>query len=125
MIASRRDRSVGPKRWKYLGLLEYLRHYPDRQIDADGKVRKVWLFEFKIHHEQAVLPLGIEAAISSQVLITSRLLVAENSDDDEIIDEGSHQQTENIERIEHVRGKLLAMAPKNFELFIKDLQSWL
>ena len=49
LIASRRDRSVGAKRWKYLGLLEYLRHYPDTQLDADGKVRKVWLFEFKIH----------------------------------------------------------------------------
>ena len=29
LIASRRDKSVGAKRWKYLGLLEYLRHYPD------------------------------------------------------------------------------------------------
>jgi hypothetical protein len=121
LIASRRDKSVGPKRWKYLGLLEYLRHYPDTQLDADGKVRKVWLFEFKIHQEQEVLPLGIEAAISSQILIGSRLLVAENSEDDDIIEESSLQQTENIERIEQVRGKLLAMAPKNFELFIKDL----
>src|SRR5579863_1099253 len=66
LIASRRDTSVGPKRWRYLGLLEYLRHYPDTQLDADGKVRTVWLFEFKIHHEQQVLPIAIEAAISSQ-----------------------------------------------------------
>src|SRR5713226_7390753 len=43
LIASRRDLSVGPKRWKYLGLLEYVRHYPDTQLDADGEVRKVWL----------------------------------------------------------------------------------
>jgi hypothetical protein len=121
LIASRRDKSVGPKRWKYLGLLEYLRHYPDTQLAADGKVRKVWLFEFKIHQEQGVLPLGIEAAISSQMLVASRLLAAEKSDDDDIIDESSHQQTENIERIEQVRGKLLAMAPKNFELFVEDL----
>src|SRR5258706_11967553 len=71
LVASRRDTSVGPNRWKYLGLLEYLRHYPDTQLDADGKVRKVWLFEFKIHHDQKVLPLASEAAISSQVLITS------------------------------------------------------
>jgi hypothetical protein len=34
LIASRRDTSVGSKRWKYLGLLEYLRHYPDTQLDA-------------------------------------------------------------------------------------------
>jgi hypothetical protein len=65
LIASRRDKTVGPKRWKYLGLLEYLRHYPDTQLDVDGKVRKVWLFEFKIHEEQEILPLGMDAAISS------------------------------------------------------------
>ena len=120
LVASRRDTTVGPKRWKYLGLLEYLRHYPDTQIDADGKVRKVWLFEFKIHQEQEVLPLALEATISSQTLIASRLLVAENSDDD-IIDASSRQQSENIERIEQVRGRLLAMEPRKFEFFVKDL----
>src|ERR1035441_856730 len=82
LIASSRDKVIGPKRWKYLGLLEYLRHYPDTQLDAGGKVRKVWLFEFKIHREQEVLPLALETAISTQTLIASRLLVAENSDDD-------------------------------------------
>jgi len=121
LTASRRDASVGPKRWKYLGLLEYLRHYPDTQLDADGRVRKVWLFEFKIHHDQQVLPLASEAVISSQVLIESRFRGGNNADDDEIIDQSDHQQAENFERIEHVRGKLLAMEPKSFEFFVKDL----
>jgi restriction system protein len=98
-----------------------LRHYPDTQLDADGKVRKVWLFEFKIHHEQQALPLASEGAISTQVLIKSRLQVVNNSDDDEIVDESDHRQTASLERIEHIRGKLLAMEPKNFEFFIKDL----
>ena len=40
-IASRRDKSVGPNRWRYLGLLEYQRHYPDNQLDSQGKIRKV------------------------------------------------------------------------------------
>lgn len=120
LVASRRDKAVGPKRWKYLGLLEYLRHYPDTQVDADGKVRKVWLFEFKIHQEQEVLPLALEAAISSQALMASRLLAAGNSDDD-IIDASSRQQTENTEQIEQIRGRLLAMEPRKFEFFVKDL----
>ncbi|HWZ31079.1 MAG TPA: restriction endonuclease [Bryobacteraceae bacterium] len=121
LVASRRDRSVGPKRWKYLGLLEYIRHYPDTQLDADGKVRKVWLFEFMIHSDHAVLPLSTDAAVSGQALTASRLRAASNSDDDEIIDESCHQQTEDVERIEQVRSKLLAMEPRNFELFIKEL----
>jgi HJR/Mrr/RecB family endonuclease len=121
LIASRRDSSIGPKRWKYLGLVEYLRHYPDTQLDADGKVRKVWLFEFRIHHDQQVVPLASEAAISSRILVESRLLGGNNSDDNEIVGQSDHQQAESFQRIEHVRGKLLAMEPKSFEFFIKDL----
>jgi hypothetical protein len=120
LVASRRNKAVGPKRWRYLGLLEYIRHYPDHQLDADGKVRKVWLFEFKIHQEPKALPLVSEAAISSHILIASWFLAVNNSDDDEIIDESGHQP-ENIGRIEQVRSKLLAMEPKSFELFIKEL----
>jgi Restriction endonuclease len=121
LVASRRDKSVGPNHWKYLGLLEYLRHYPDTQLDADGKVRKVWLFEFKVHDQQAPLPRASEAAISSRVLTASRLQAANNPDDDEIIDENDRPQAEDFERIELVRGKLLAMEPRGFEFFIKNL----
>jgi hypothetical protein len=42
-------------------------------------------------------------------------------DDDEIVDGSDAQQTQDAGRIEQVRGKLLAMEPKNFEFFIKDL----
>src|SRR5271157_1205841 len=121
LIASRRDMSIGSKRWKYLGLLEYLRHYPDTQLDADGKIRKVWLLEFKIHKERSVLPLRVEAAIASQVLTESRVSAAKTSDDDDIIDGSKYQQPEDIEGIEQVRGRLLAMEPNNFEVFIKNL----
>lgn len=120
LIASRRDRSVGPKRWKYLGLLEYVRHYPDTQLDADGKVRKVWLFEFGIH-DAGIVPLASDAATSSRILLASRLPAAADFEDDEIVNENSLQATENAERIEQVRSKLLALEPRNFELFIKDL----
>ena len=120
LIASRRDRSIGPKRWRYLGLLEYVRHYPDTQLDAGGKVRKVWLFEFRIHALD-VIPLAIDATISSRTLIASRLQADTDSDDDEIVDESGHQQTENVERIEQARSRLLALEPQKFEVFIKEL----
>jgi Restriction endonuclease len=123
LIASRRNRSVGPKRCKYLGLLEYLRHYPDTQLDTEGEVRKVWLFEFRIHDDQQVLPLALEAAISKEILVASRQRAPSSSDDDEIVNESEHQQTADVERVERVRGNLLAMAPQNFEFFIKDLLS--
>ena len=121
LTASRRDRSVGAKRWKYLGLLEYLRHYPDTQVDADGKVRKVWLFEFRIHDEYQVLPLAVDATVANQVITESRLREANSSADDEIVDGRGKRQSADIKRIEEVRGKLLAMEPRGFEVFVKEL----
>jgi hypothetical protein len=121
LIASRRDRLVGPKRWRYLGLLEYLRHYPDTQLDSGDKVRKVWLFEFRIHNEQRVLPLSLEATIFNQILDASRQRGTNSSDDDDIISGSEYHQTGNLERIERVRGNLLSMEPRDFEFFIKDL----
>jgi restriction system protein len=121
LVASRRDRTVGAKRWKYLGMLEYLRHYPDTQLDADGKVRAVWLFEFKIHDERQALPLAIEQAIADEILTASRLEAADTSDDDEIIRETVQPRAEEVRLVEEVRSKLLAMEPRRFEVFVKDL----
>jgi len=121
LIASRRDSSIGPRRWKYLGLLEYLRHYPDTQLGADGKVRTVWLFEFRIHHEPSAFPLLNDSTLTSQIISTSKLRKTDASSDDEIVNESIISQSEDMERIEHIRGRLLAMEPRNFEFFIKDL----
>jgi len=63
----------------------------------------------------------MDAIVSSQVLVSSRLSVGSHSDDDDIVDESVNQQAESVEKLEHVRGKLLAMDPKNFEMFIRDL----
>lgn len=120
LIASRRDMAVGSNRWEYLGLLEYLRHYPDMQVDVNGSVRSVWLFEFRVHREQLVLPLATDVIVSQEVLTSSRREAASYRDDDEIDDTHDHQ-AENFERVEKVRGNLLAMEPKKFEHFIKDL----
>jgi HJR/Mrr/RecB family endonuclease len=120
-VASRRDKSVGPKRWKYMGLLEYQRHYPDTQLDSGGKIRRVWIFEFKIHEEPQVVPIAQDMLVSNQTLIDSRKVSIDDGDDDEIISKSATERTDSIEKLEHVRVKLLAMEPKRFEIFIKEL----
>jgi hypothetical protein len=121
LIANRRNKSVGPKRWKYLGLLEYLRCFADSQLDAAGKIRRVWLFEFRIHQQPSVVPLAFDAAIASEVLVSSRRLAAETPDDDEIVETGGPECPNDLEQIELVRRRLLDLAPKEFEFFVKDL----
>jgi hypothetical protein len=121
LTASRRDSSVGPKRWQYLGLLEYLRHYPDTQLDVDGNVRKVWLFEFKIHDVSADVSLADEKAIWKETFRATRLEGLDNHADNEIAASNDTYGAEDLGRIEQIRGKLLAMAPRHFEIFVKDL----
>ncbi len=120
-VASRRDKSVGPARWRYLGLLKYQRHYPDTQLDSWGKVRKVWIFEFEICRDPQIVPLALDAHISREVLGKSTGSVIGNIDDDIVADESCQQMVDNIESLERVRSKLLAMDPRRFEFFVKEL----
>jgi hypothetical protein len=119
-IASRRNKSVGPQRWKYLGLLEYLRHYPDTQLDSAGEVRKVWLFEFRIHREFGTIPLVLDNRMSGRILTASRQATPGNSPEDDLIAD-DYAPADGFERIEKIRGKLLALEARKFEFFIKDL----
>lgn len=120
LVASRRDKTIGARRWSYLGLLEYIRHYPDTQLDADGKVRKVWLFEFRIHQEPRTVHLEHDVAISNNILLESRSS-RPDSLDDEVVGEVERGGIQNLVEIERIRGRLLVMDAKRFEFFIRDL----
>ena len=89
------------------------------QLDSDGKVRKVWLFEFKVHLEPDVVPITLDAIISSQVIVASRAAEGDHSDD-EIVAMDNQDQAEQGQ-VEQVRSKLLLMEPRKFEYFVKDL----
>lgn len=125
IIASRRDPAIGARRWRFLGLLEYLRHYPETQIDVRGCVRKVWLFEFRVHAKPAFVFPDQDYAMSRRLIEDSR---QENraTDDDESIAEhvsvsGSRLTQFKPEELERVRKQLLSMAPQHFEGFISML----
>jgi hypothetical protein len=119
-IAGRRDKNTGPRRWRYLGMLQYLRHYPDTQLDADGKVRQVWLFELKIHTEPPVVPIALDTAVWQQVLLRS-IPVVSNAGDDEVLTAIPAPGPVNLAQIEGIRSSLLAMEARRFETFIGDL----
>jgi restriction endonuclease Mrr len=107
-----------------LGLLEYLRHYPDTQTDTEGAVRKVWLFEMRIHPRPETIAVAGDANVSSRLLTDSRTLNRQSGEDREIGESPSVvpgvAEFDPIE-IENIRGRLLATAPERFEHFVKDL----
>jgi len=120
LTASRRDKSVGPQRWKYLGLLEYLRHYPDTQLDAEGNIRRTWIFEFRVIDEHKIVLTANDSAISAKAISGSTNRGPGNPDN-EIVAQSQGLPADDMRRIEGVRGKLLALEPKHFEFFLKDL----
>lgn len=126
IIGNRRDKLIGPKRWRFLGLIEYLRHYPDSQIDAHGLIRKVWLFEFKIYRNPNIIFIKDDQLVSSNIIMNSKEKFYSTDEDREIItskiDDDSDQKTrEESEIIEALRGRLLATSPRQFEYVVKEL----
>jgi hypothetical protein len=125
IVGSRRDPSIGPKRWKFLGLLEYLRHYPDTQVDTRGAIRKVWLFEFRVHGQPELVIVDKDYETSAMVLAASRAVNRPSDDEGAIADPpqvvGVSTQAFDPTELESIRGHLLAKPPERFEHFIKDL----
>jgi HJR/Mrr/RecB family endonuclease len=118
--------NLGKQVYRFLGLLELLRHYQETQTDSKGSLRRVWLFEFRIHQEPSVVQIDQEITISSQLLAESRETgnwtnlerdVAEVLPDDVGADQGRSQLLE----IEQVRYRLMQFAPYDFEKFIRSV----
>lgn len=125
LVGSRRDASIGPKRWKFLGLLEYLRHYPDTQTDTGGTVRKVWLFEMRIHARPEAVVVADDRAIGGRVLKASRKANKQSGEDREIGQAPLVVPSGTVDfdpvEIESIRSRLLATPAERFEHFVKDL----
>jgi len=125
LFGSRRDPSIGPKRWRFLGLLEYIRHYPDKQADTSGNVRSVWLFEMRIHAKPETIIVAEDMALSLRLLSESRTTNKQTGEDRQIVEPAPITPTiggtiDPVE-IERIRARLLATHPERFEHFIKDL----
>ena len=113
IVASRDDKTIGPKRWRYLGLLEYIRHFPDTQINTRGILRKVWVFEFRIHANSPQVPVKFDRRVMSDILRESR---GQNpvSEEERTVSGPGSLATPDIDplRVEAVRGRLLNVTPE-------------
>ncbi len=123
-VGSRRDPKLGPKRWRFLGLLEYLRHYPETQLDIRRQLRRVWLFEFIVHLEPAALDVSQDGVLCATLLRAARERERATADDREVVATGATAITatgEDPAEIEVVRSRLLSMPPEGFEYLLKDV----
>lgn len=114
--------NIGRQIYRFLGLLELLRHYQENQADRKGTLRKVWLFEFRIHDQPTVVPIEDARSISASLLAESHRAGPLGNLEREVthLPEGPAETegTTPVE-VETVRVRLFQFTPHDFEHFIK------
>lgn len=114
---------LGRQRFQFLGLLELLRHYHERQNDTKGNARRVLVYEFRIHTLPSVVPLVDARRISQDLLQASRDLTSDPALERQIeaVDTTNedHQHRSNISSVEILRAELLTINPYRFEQIAK------
>jgi hypothetical protein len=111
--------NAGKQHYRFLGLLQLVRHYRDFQADRRGNVRNVWMFEFVIHASPAAVPITHAQRIASELLSTG--VDDERSTYGE--DAAAPFNVGDIDalELERVRSSMLVIQPKEFEQFIATL----
>jgi len=116
--------NLGQQTYQFLGLLELLRHYQEIQTDSTKTLRKVWVFEFRIHRAPEVIPIDRASAISASLLSESRrenLLADQEREVTALRSESQSDDTTTSFEVEDLRSHLLQIPPYRFEHVIKAL----
>lgn len=113
-------RKGGAKRWEFIGLLQFLRVYPDTQIDRNGNIRRIWLFEFRICVAVQVVETTTEKAAMQQAVSDFTFDLEKEAR----VDLAEPLQAPRIDRqeaeaIERARATIFSLDPRSFEELVK------
>jgi restriction system protein len=114
--------NVGKQTYRFLGLLELLRHYQETQADTTRSSRKVWLFEFRIHSNPTIIPIDQAKALSASLLAESRHRTGWSPDEAAVGEVASCAGASDVSKLpatEIIRSKLLGLDPGGFENFLR------
>jgi hypothetical protein len=114
--------NIGRQTYRFLGLLELLRHYQENQADIRGTLRRVWVFEFLIHSRPETVPIEEAGSISAALLAEARRtgeLARSEREVTSLPQTSSAVVGATVGDLEAVRGRLFQFAPHDFEHFIK------
>lgn len=116
--------SCGRQQYIFRGLLELLRHYYEMQIDSDRSLRKVLVFEFRIHPEPTVVPIDMAADLTSAFLPENRFAISANESEQAVVvpelEESEISDSSTLE-VETIRSRLFGINPYRFEHLLKQL----
>ncbi len=116
--------NVGRQTYRFLGLLELLRHYPEVQADKLKTFRKVLLFEFRILSQPDLVPIDQADAISDRLINESRQRNPSPDQEREVTTLPADEKQVDIVpsfEVEELRSRLMQIKPHSFEHCIKAL----
>jgi HJR/Mrr/RecB family endonuclease len=112
-------------KYKFAGLLFLIRHYEDYQLDHEGLMRKVVIFEFQIISNIPILKIGDFDDIFSPIF--SELKKGITEDDLVVTDLPSetmiHDEASELKNIEQLKTRLMLVDPYKFEIVVSKLVS--
>lgn len=116
--------NVGKQTYRFLGMLELLRHYQETQADTARTLRRVWLFEFRVHSLPLVVPISQARLISGALLEESRRRSGWTHEEAVADSEHAPPLGDNLvglPELEVIRSKLLNLTAGGFEVFLQTV----
>lgn len=113
-MTSRRESRGNPRQWKFVGLLQYLRYFPNKQIDVRGDLRSVWQFDLRVHAVEVPVVPNDDWVVGESVLVDA------TDDDDREIDTHEDEALDPA-IVETERKRLLELHPEAFERTVRDV----
>ena len=117
LICSRRNTTIGTKRWRFVGLLFGLRRYKEKQIDIFGNMRTACIFEFAILSNFPRVYVDYDAQFARSLYLDyiekNGASYAREEEVSSRVEEISTDFTP--EELEKTRSQMLALHPSKFE----------
>lgn len=112
-------------KYKFIGFLFLLRHYEDYQLDSEGSIRKVWIFEFQtVSETPSIRVVGFKNLfISIFNKLKEEIVEDDTKVENEIDEEKLTVEIEGLKNIERLKTKLMIVDPYKFEIVISNLIS--
>lgn len=119
----------GTNKYKFIGFLFLLRNYTDYQLDSQGVLRTVWLFEFQIFSEIPLLHidkfndlfLPIYTQFKKEILPEDTIIDSLLPEKTEVSAISSKPTEDTLKNIEILKNNLLTINPYEFEILMAKL----
>ncbi len=123
LICSRRNRSVGINRWRFLGFLFCLRRYKERQVDISGVVRTACIFEFAVISQFSHVFVDADRVLAKSLYTDFEKTSGASSPEYEnpVFTDNRHivDGQFDVDDLERVRVQMLNLHPSSFENLIR------